>query len=458
MASIVCLVHYHEIGLKGNNRSVFEHRLVDNLRAALGGLPVSSVERISMASIVCLVHYHEIGLKGNNRSVFEHRLVDNLRAALGGLPVSSVERISGHILVRLSAKVRREDALPVFDRVRLTPGVARVSLAQCCELDAGQYCAAAYEELMASGPFETFKVQARRSNTTYPLHSIDINQEVGSYLCDRLPDKSVRMKGQDRTVHVYMIQGSAYVYVTTEEGVGGLPVGSAGKVISLLSSGIDSPVASWRMLRRGAVVIGLHFSGRPQTADTSEWLVQDMVISLLSSGIDSPVASWRMLRRGAVVIGLHFSGRPQTADTSEWLVQDIIEKLSPAGGVGRLYVVPFGDIQRRIAKAVPDDLRIIMYRRMMFSFACRLAEIEHAKALVTGESLGQVASQTLENIMARTSWPSTRCRRCPCSGRSSAATSARSWPTPNGSAPLRSATRRRPIAARCSCRAVPRLT
>ena len=306
-----------------------------------------------MASIVCLVHYHEIGLKGNNRSVFEHRLVDNLRAALGGLPVSSVERISGHILVRLSAKVRREDALPVFDRVRLTPGVARVSLAQCCELDAGQYCAAAYEELMASGPFETFKVQARRSNTTYPLHSIDINQEVGSYLCDRLPDKSVRMKGQDRTVHVYMIQGSAYVYVTTEEGVGGLPVGSAGKVISLLSSGIDSPVASWRMLRRGAVVIGLHFSGRPQTADTSEWLVQD-----------------------------------------------IIEKLSPAGGVGRLYVVPFGDIQRRIAKAVPDDLRIIMYRRMMFSFACRLAEIEHAKALVTGESLGQVASQTLENIMA----------------------------------------------------------
>ena len=107
-----------------------------------------------------------------------------------------------------------------------------------------------------------------------------------------------------------------------------------------------------------------------------------------------------MLRRGAVVIGLHFSGRPQTVDTSEWLVQDIIERLSPAGGMGRLYVVPFGDVQRRIARAVPDDLRIIMYRRMMFAFACRLADIEHAKALVTGESLGQVASQTLENIMA----------------------------------------------------------
>lgn len=306
-----------------------------------------------MAPFVCLVHYHEIGLKGNNRSNFERKLVDNLRAALEGLPVLSVERISGHLLVRLAPRTPEASALEVFRRIRLTPGVARVSLARCCELDPAQYCAAAYEELVASGAFETFKVNARRSNTTYHLDSLALNREVGSYLCERLPDKGVRMKGQDRTVHVYVIQGSAYVYVRTEEGVGGLPVGSAGKVISLLSSGIDSPVASWRMARRGAIVIGLHFSGRPQTADTSEWLVQD-----------------------------------------------IIERLAPAGGIGRLYVVPFGDIQRRIARSVPDDLRVIMYRRMMFAFACRLATIERAKALVTGESLGQVASQTLENIMA----------------------------------------------------------
>lgn len=306
-----------------------------------------------MASFVCLVHYHEIGLKGNNRSTFEHKLIDNLRATLKGLPVSSVERISGHLLVRLDSGASPDDAQGAFERIRQTPGVARVSFARCCEVSSDQYCDAAYRELAASGDFETFKVEARRSNTNIELNSLDLNREVGSYLCERFPDKKVRMKGQDRTVHVYIIQGSAYVYVKTEEGVGGLPVGSAGKVISLLSSGIDSPVASWRMLRRGAIVIGLHFSGRPQTSDTSEWLVQD-----------------------------------------------IIEKLSPAGGFGRLYVVPFGDIQRRIARAVPDDLRIIMYRRMMFSFACRLSAIEHAKALVTGESLGQVASQTLENIMA----------------------------------------------------------
>lgn len=308
-----------------------------------------------MAPFVCLVHYHEIGLKGNNRGTFERRLVENLRAALAGLPVLSVERISGHVLVRLQPSVAADEqaALEVSRRVRLTPGVARASIARCCELDPAQYCEAAFQELLASGDFATFKVHARRSNTTYPLDSISINREVGSYLCERFPDKGVRMKGQDRTVYVYVIQGSVYVYVRTELGVGGLPVGSAGKVVSLLSSGIDSPVASWRLMRRGAVVLGLHFSGRPQTSDASEWLCQD-----------------------------------------------IIERLSPGAGIARLYVVPFGDIQRRIATAVPDDLRIIMYRRMMFAFACRLADIEHAKALVTGESLGQVASQTLENIMA----------------------------------------------------------
>ena len=306
-----------------------------------------------MAAFVCLVHYHEIGLKGNNRSTFEHKLIDNLRATLKGLPVSSVERISGHLLVRLAPAADYDAAMTVYGRIRQTPGVARVSFARCCEVSSEQYCEAAYLELAASGDFESFKVDSRRSNTNIALNSLDLNREVGSYLCERFPDKVVRMKGQDRTVHVYVIQGSVYVYVKTDEGVGGLPVGSAGKVISLLSSGIDSPVASWRMLRRGAIVVGLHFSGRPQTSDTSEWLVQD-----------------------------------------------IIEKLSPAGGFGRLYVVPFGDIQRRIARAVPDDLRIIMYRRMMFSFACRLSAIEHAKALFTGESLGQVASQTLENIMA----------------------------------------------------------
>ena len=143
------------------------------------------------------------------------------------------------------------------------------------------------------------------------------------------------------------------MYARSERGVGGLPVGSAGKVVTLLSSGIDSPVATWLIARRGAVCV--------------------------------PV---------------HFSGRPQTADTSEYLCQDIIRAFAPAIQIGRMYVVPFGEAQRQIALACPTSLRVIMYRRVMYAVAERIARLEGAKAIVTGESLGQVASQTLENIAA----------------------------------------------------------
>lgn len=105
-------------------------------------------------------------------------------------------------------------------------------------------------------------------------------------------------------------------------------------------------------------------------------------------------------RRGAVCVPVHFSGRPMTSDSSEWLCRDIVDALAPAGMIGRLYVVPFGQKQREISLAVPQSLRIITYRRVMFAVAERVAQLEGAKALVTGESLGQVASQTLDNIAA----------------------------------------------------------
>ena len=150
-----------------------------------------------------------------------------------------------------------------------------------------------------------------------------------------------------------MVQGNTFVYAASAPGVGGLPVGTAGKVVTLLSSGFDSPVATW--------MVG---------------------------------------RRGATCVPVHFSGRPMTADTSEWLCQDIVDALAPSGIVGRLYVVPFGERQREISLAVPQGLRIITYRRVMLQVAERIARLEGAKAVVTGESLGQVASQTLDNIAA----------------------------------------------------------
>ena len=303
-----------------------------------------------MSSRVCLVHYHEIGLKGNNRARFERILMDNIKAALAAFSVATITRISGHILVTFSVSGEAERAFPLIAKV---PGVARVSLAFHTNREPSEYCAAAIKALEEFGNFDSFKVVARRSNTDYELTSMDLNKQVGEVLCNAFPDKKVLMKGCDAQVHVLVVQGSVYVYARSERGVGGLPQGSAGKVVTLLSSGIDSPVATWMLARRGAIPV--------------------------------PV---------------HFSGRPQTADTSEYLCQDIIQALAPCVQVGRLYVIPFGDCQREISIACPSDLRVIMYRRVMYAVAERIAQLEGAKALVTGESLGQVASQTLENIMA----------------------------------------------------------
>lgn len=302
-----------------------------------------------MARKVCLVHYHEIGLKGKNRSTFENQLVTNLRRSLGDYPVEGVRRISGHVLVTFEGEATVEEA----HAISRVPGVARVSLAYLCGLDEGEYCAAAVQALREAGDFVSFKVHARRSSTTYGLHTLDINRLVGAALCEEFPDRRVEMHKPDVTVMVIVVNGSVYVYAASEPGVGGLPVGTAGKVVTLLSSGFDSPVATW--------MVG---------------------------------------RRGATCIPVHFSGRPMTPDTSEYLTQDIVRALAPSGVVGRLYVVPFGARQREISLAVPQSLRIISYRRVMFSVAERIAQLEGAKAIVTGESLGQVASQTLDNIAA----------------------------------------------------------
>lgn len=303
-----------------------------------------------MSHRVCLVHYHEIGLKGKNRSTFENQLVNNLHRALRGFDVAEVRRVSGHLLVSTQDGYATQ---ALADAIARVPGVARVSLAYLCGLDEQEYCAAAVKALGEAGEFHSFKVHARRSATNYELHTLDIHRLVGGVLCDAFPDKKVEMHNPDVTVFVNVVQGSVYVYAASQVGVGGLPVGTAGKVVTLLSSGFDSPVATW--------MVG---------------------------------------RRGAICVPVHFSGRPMTADTSEWLCQDVVKALEPAGIIGRLYVVPFGERQREISLAVPQSLRIITYRRVMFAVAERIAQLEGAKALVTGESLGQVASQTLENIAA----------------------------------------------------------
>ena len=302
---------------------------------------------------ICLVHYHEIGLKGHNRSVFEKRLQKNVQALVADYPVVTIHRIAGRLCVFLREGCDLPTALEVADAIRGVPGVARVSCGFKCERDLTIMGNVAVSALSECDDFDTFKVHARRNHTDFETDSMQMNQIIGSVLCDAFPEKGVKMKNPDVTVTVEVVQNAVYIYARSERGVGGLPVGSSGKVMCLLSSGIDSPVALWRIARRGAVCVGVHFSGRPQTADTSEYLVDDIA---------------RVLER--------------------------------TGCIARVYVVPFGDYQKEIALKVPPALRIIMYRRLMYKVAEELARREHAGALVTGESLGQVASQTLDNIRA----------------------------------------------------------
>lgn len=298
---------------------------------------------------ICLVHFHEIGLKGRNRAQFERRLRDNIGAALAGLPVNGVERIASRVLVRVTDPLRTNE---VARRIAEIPGVQYVSPGYRVARDPAEMESAALLAIRDAGAFATFRVDARRSNTDYPETSMEMNVRLGAAL-QRETGAGVDLSSPDVTVRVAVVQGSVYVSSANIAGVGGLPVGTSGRVVSLLSAGIDSPVASWRIARRGAVIVGVHFSGRPQTSDASERLVAE-----------------------------------------------IGQRLARTGGLARIYVVPFGDLQKEISLSSPPDLRVLLYRRLMIKVAEKIASAERAKALVTGESLGQVASQTLENIAA----------------------------------------------------------
>ncbi len=300
---------------------------------------------------VVLIHYHEIGLKGHNRAKFEQRLLKNVLGLTAAHPVATVHKISGRLVAFLKEGTAREEGQACASFIARIPGVARVSCGFKCPREVDDINRAAVEALSEAEPFETFKVAARRAHTDFPIDSMTMNREVGAVLCAAYPEKRVQMKEMDVEVRVEVVQNSAFVYAFSIPGVGGLPVGSSGKLMCLLSSGIDSPVALWQMAKRGAVCNAVHFSGAPETSSASEFLVED-----------------------------------------------IARVLEQTGCIARVFTVELGSHQRAISLECPPPLRVILYRRLMFKVAERLARDCGAKALVTGESLGQVASQTLDNL------------------------------------------------------------
>ncbi|MFQ5839723.1 MAG: tRNA uracil 4-sulfurtransferase ThiI [Candidatus Methylomirabilales bacterium] len=295
-----------------------------------------------------LVHYHEIALKAGNRPRFIGQLVANLRRATEGLGIKKIRKLSGRISLELPEGVVWES---VADRIGRVFGVANFSLTLRTSPDL-PHLKAAVEQVIAGREFQTFRVTAKRAFKAFPLTSQQINEEIGTHVLTLRPLR-VNLSRPEVTIFIEVLPREAFVYLEKHAGLGGLPVGVAGRVVSLISGGIDSPVAACRMMRRGCPVTFVHFHGTPFLDRRTQDKTRELVRILTSYQYDS-----------------------------------------------RLYLVPFGEIQQEVVVNTPPRYRVILYRRLMVRIAERVAEGEGAKALVTGESLGQVASQTVENLAA----------------------------------------------------------
>jgi thiamine biosynthesis protein ThiI len=293
-----------------------------------------------------IIHYHELALKGRNRPFFEQRLVQHLRHLLRDLGVRQIEALTGRIRVTLPESLPWDSVKARLARVF---GVAHFSLAQSMPLDVTAM-KAAVGQAVQDLPFTTFRISTKRADKRFPLTSIELDRELGAHIC-RLTGKKVSLGSPDLTVAVEVLSREAYFSLQKEAGPGGLPVGISGKVACLTSGGIDSPVAAARMMKRGCRVLFVHFHGRPYVSRASEEKVREIVQLLTEYQLYS-----------------------------------------------RLYLIPFGEIQRQIVLGAPAAFRVVLYRRMMVRIAEELARKERCWALVTGDSLGQVASQTPENL------------------------------------------------------------
>ena len=297
-----------------------------------------------MNSIV--IHYQELALKGKNRPWFLGKLVRHLREAVSDLDVRSVRALMGRIEIELGATAPVD---AVCDRVRNTFGVANFSLAGRSPLDLDVIARDILRDL-GNRTCASFRVSARRADKRFPLTSPQIEREVGGRIKE---DRGwhVDLDDPELVITVELLADQAFYFFGKERGAGGLPAGTAGRVAVLLSGGIDSPVASHRMMKRGCSLTFVHFHSYPILSRASQEKARELVTLL---------TKWQ-----------HHS---------------------------RLYLVPFGDIQQQVLLTVPGPLRVVIYRRFMLRIAERIARARHCQALVTGDVVGQVASQTLENL------------------------------------------------------------
>jgi thiamine biosynthesis protein ThiI len=308
--------------------------------------PAGSVPELPPGARTYLVHYNEIGLKRGNRPFFERVLIQNIQHALRGLSVIAVRRLYGRLRVDQHERGDRQELERRLGRVH---GVAHILPAERFGWDLDRV-EAKLGEWAGEGGFASFAVRARRLEKSFPLRSHDLQVRLGALVGARSGAR-VDLESPERTFHLVVLNREIFLHHRRIDGPGGLPVGTAGRVLVMLSGGIDSPVAAERMMRRGCHIQFVHFHSSPFTDRSSV----DKAIELA---------------------GILAADRMRT----------------------KLHLVPLGIVQRKIVAEAPAPWRVMLYRRTMLRIAARIAARERLAAIATGENLAQVASQTLENL------------------------------------------------------------
>jgi len=293
-----------------------------------------------------VIHYNELGLKKGNRDYFENALCANINTVLQGCGADRARRISGRVLLPFRGAA---DVPEIKKRLGRVFGIAYFGEAWASPQAVENLEANAWT-LIEGRRFNSFRIDARRADKSFPHTSVEINQRVGGYVKERSGAK-VDLENAELTCWIEIVEKYALIYVERLPGPGGLPVGTSGKVVVLLSGGIDSPVAAWKMIKRGCTPVFVHFHSFPYTNKESQEKAKQIA---------------RLL--------------------SEYALR------------AKLYLVPFAEVQRHIMVDTPLDTRVILYRRYMMRLAQEIAQREKTRVLVTGDSVGQVASQTIENI------------------------------------------------------------
>jgi len=299
-------------------------------------------------NIQFIIHYDEIGLKGKNREFFITKLIQNIRSILGSN--FDVRKGTSKIIIIPKKQLKLENFTLIINKLKFIPGISNIAPAIECKTNMNEICRTALDLYNHYNP-KTFKIEAVRAHKQFELTSPQISKQVGGFILKNNKNAKVDVHEPELLLKIELEKYKTFVLGKKETAIGGMPVGSAGHMLCLLSGGLDSPVAAFEMMKRGAKVDFVHFHNQ----------------TINKAGVESKI-------------------------------KKLVQELEKVQGTAKLHLVPFSDLQKKVIAHVPSDLRMIIYKRLMLKLADKLMQEHGYGAMITGDSLAQVASQTLENL------------------------------------------------------------